>query len=73
MSTSANELTSGQCGLCRHFGEAHKDHPQDVAQIRNSHRAKLDILEECGHPIHATLHLKVNAASGCDGFTPISS
>jgi hypothetical protein len=25
-------------------------------------------VEDCGHPKHASLHLKVTAVSGCDAF-----
>ena len=26
------------------------------------------LVDECGHPKHAPLHLKVTPISGCDGF-----
>jgi hypothetical protein len=26
------------------------------------------MVDECAHPKHASLHLKVTAISGCDGF-----
>ena len=29
-----------------------------------------DLIEECGHPRHASLNLKVTPISGCDGFEP---
>lgn len=63
------ELHEGQCGLCAHFGEVH---PQSVTltQIRSSHEAPEDLVDECDHPKHAALHLKVTPMSGCDGFTP---
>ena len=59
----------GQCGLCTHFGE---DHPkeQELVEIRHSHEAPDDLIEECGHPKHASLHLVVTPISGCDGFEP---
>jgi dihydroorotate dehydrogenase len=59
----------GQCGLCTHFGE---EHPQDqkLMQIRKSMEAAEDLLDTCGHPRHAPLHLKVTPMSGCDGFEP---
>jgi len=59
----------GQCGLCSHFGE---DHPkeQQLVEIRDSHEAPDDLIEECGHPKHAALHLVVTPISGCDGFEP---
>jgi hypothetical protein len=28
------------------------------------------MIDECAHPKHAALHLKVTAISGCDGFAP---
>lgn len=59
----------GQCGLCAHFGE---DHPaeQQLVEIRSNHEAPDDLVEECGHPKHAPLHLVVTPISGCDGFEP---
>lgn len=62
-------LSSGQCGLCTHFGEHHLDQPK-LVQIRTSKSAPEAFLDECGHPKHASLHLKVSANSGCDGFAP---
>lgn len=62
-------VEEGQCGLCTHFGEGHA--PVGVlTQIRTSLEAKEDLVEDCGHPKHAPLHLKVTAVSGCDGFEP---
>jgi hypothetical protein len=62
-------VQQGQCGLCSHFGEGHQD--AILMQIRSSQQAKEDQLEDCGHPKHAPLHLKVTAVSGCDGFEPV--
>jgi hypothetical protein len=59
-------VENGQCGLCTHFGEGHAE--QILTQIRSSHEAKEDFVEDCGHPKHASLHLKVTAVSGCDAF-----
>ncbi len=56
----------GQCGLCTHFGEGHKN--DVLVSIRSKHEADLKVLDECGHPKHAALHLKVTPISGCDGF-----
>jgi hypothetical protein len=63
------EIQEGQCGLCAHFGESH---PGDthVLQIRRSHDGPEDLVEDCGHPRHAPLNLKVTPISGCDGFEP---
>lgn len=63
------EVHDGQCGLCAHFGE---HHPQtaELIQIRVSHKAPEDLVEECGHPKHAPLHLMVTPISGCEGFAP---
>jgi hypothetical protein len=60
-------VQQGQCGLCVHFGEGH-DVATVLTQIRTSQEAKEDLIEDCGHPKHAPLHLKVTAVSGCDGF-----
>ena len=62
-------VQEGQCGLCAHFGEHHGATPQHV-QIRTRHEAPETMLDECGHPRHAPLHLKVTPLSGCDGFAP---
>jgi hypothetical protein len=59
----------GQCGLCAHFGEEHQN-AQVLFQIRTSRRAPQDMIDECDHPRHASLNLKVTPLSGCDGFTP---
>jgi len=62
-------LHNGQCGLCVHFGEPHPATPM-LIQIHNSKQAPETFLDDCGHPKHAPLHLKVSAMSGCDGFEP---
>ena len=64
-------VRQGQCGLCSHFGEGRGD--SRVLQIRSSHEAKEDLTEDCGHPKHASLHLKVTAVSRCDGFEPVKA
>jgi hypothetical protein len=64
-----HEIHEGQCGMCAHFGEDHAEQPK-LMQIRVSHEAPEDMLDECGHPRHASLHLKVTPLSGCDGFEP---
>lgn len=63
------EVHDGQCGLCAHFGE-HGEDAQQLTQIRVKHQAPEDLVEECGHPKHAPLHLVVTPISGCDGFEP---
>ena len=60
-------LHEGQCGLCTHFGETHGS-SSALVTILKSHEAPLNMLDECGHPKHASLHLKVTPISGCDGF-----
>ena len=65
-------VRDGQCGLCAHFGEDHGDE-QRLVQIRNQHQAPEDLVDDCGHPRHAALHLKVTPISGCDGFEPARS
>jgi hypothetical protein len=37
-------------------------------QIRTKREAPETLLDDCGHPRHAALHLKVSPISGCDGF-----
>jgi len=59
----------GQCGLCVHFGEHHQQQPQ-LVQIRTTRKAPETLLEDCNHPRHAPLHLKVTPTSGCEGFEP---
>jgi hypothetical protein len=64
-------VQDGQCGLCTHFGEHHpQQHQPQLIQIRTSHKAPEDLVEECGHPQHASLHLMVTPISGCQGFEP---
>lgn len=62
-------VEEGQCGLCAHFGETHGA-TERVVQIRVSREGPEDLVDECGHPKHASLHLKVTPISGCEGFTP---
>jgi len=62
-------IHEGQCGMCAHFGENHPDEPK-LVQVRLEGQAPEDLIEECGHPKHASLNLKVTPISGCDGFTP---
>ena len=66
-----HEVHDGQCGLCTHFGEHHQN--EQLHQIRDSHIAPEDLVDECGHPKHAELHLVVTPISGCDGFQPAAS
>lgn len=65
-------VENGQCGLCTHFGEGHEA-AGILTQIRSSMQAKEDLIEDCGHPKNAPLHLKVTAVSGCDGFEPATT
>jgi hypothetical protein len=41
-----------------------------LTQIRQKHEAPEDLVEDCGHPKNAAVHLKVTPISGCDGFEP---
>jgi hypothetical protein len=68
------QVHEGQCGLCVHYGEHYPDPQPDpqVVQIRIAKQAPEVLVEECGHPKHAELHLMVTPISGCDGFTPAS-
>ena len=63
------QVQDGQCGICQHFGETHSA-SQDLLTIRTEHSAPETFVDDCGHPKHAPLHLKVTATSGCDGFEP---
>ena len=63
------QIHEGQCGLCAHFGEYH-NMDQKLVQIRTKHEAPEDMVDECGHPRHASLHLMVTPISGCEGFKP---
>lgn len=60
-------IHDGQCGLCTHFGE-HQAKSDVLVSIMTSKSAPETLLDECGHPKHASLHLKVTPISGCDGF-----
>ncbi len=62
----------GQCGLCGHFGENHAKN-NVLVSILTSKQAEPVLLDECGHPKHAPLHLKVTPISGCDGFIPAAA
>lgn len=64
-------VEDGQCGLCTHFGEGHNQDDQFL-QIRSSHEAPEEMVDDCGLPRNASLHLKVTPLSGCDGFEPAS-
>ena len=65
-------LATGQCGLCNHFGENHAK-TDVLISIVSSKQAETTMLDECGHPKHAPLHLKVSPISGCDGFVPVAA
>jgi hypothetical protein len=62
------EIHDGQCGLCVHFGEHQPREQPRLVQIRTARQAPEDLVEECGHPKHAPLHLMVTPISGCEGF-----
>ncbi len=62
-------IDNGQCGMCAHFGEHHPEDPR-LVQIRVNGEAPEELVDECGHPKHAGLNLKVAPHSSCDGFTP---
>ncbi len=63
------QVQPGQCGLCAHFGEHHANDGA-LTQIRSQRTAPEAMVDECGHPRHASLNLRVTPISGCDGFTP---
>ncbi len=62
----------GQCGLCSHFGDSHAQ-TQVLISIRSTHQAPESLIDACGLPRNASLHLKVTPVSGCDGFQPAAS
>jgi hypothetical protein len=64
------QVREGQCGLCTHFGEHHGQAQQEIVAIRRERTAPETLVEECGHPKHADLHLVVTPISGCQGFEP---
>ncbi len=61
-------LHDGQCGLCKHFGEPHHQGDKKLVEIRSSHKAPENMVDECGLSPNATLHLMVTPISGGDGF-----
>jgi len=61
-------LHEGQCGLCTHFGETHPSNQAKLIELRKKHEGPETLIDDCGHPRHASLHLKVTPISGCDGF-----
>lgn len=60
-------VTDGQCGLCAHFGEGHT-REEKLVRIRTTHDGPETLVDECGHPRHAALNLRVTPISGCEGF-----
>ncbi len=62
-------VQNGQCGLCNHFGEHHAKNDV-LVNILTTKQAPETFLDDCGHPKHASLHLKVSPMSGCEGFMP---
>lgn len=65
------QVHDGQCGLCVHYGEDHSASKQ-LVELRTKKSAPETMLEECAHPKHAALHLRVTPISACDGFAPAS-
>jgi hypothetical protein len=63
------QVHDGQCGFCQHFGEAHSS-KKELVEVRTKHSASETLVDDCAHPRHASLHLKVTPISGCDGFSP---
>ncbi|MGB1126299.1 MAG: hypothetical protein ACPG4Q_13920 [Phycisphaeraceae bacterium] len=64
------EIHTGQCGFCAHFGEHHPTN-QQLVQIRTTQQAPVDYVDACGK--NEDIHLKVTALSGCDGFEPVAA
>jgi hypothetical protein len=65
-----HQVQEGQCGLCAFFGEHNNADRRKIEQIQANHQAPEDLVEDCEHPQHAGLHLKVTPISGCDGYKP---
>ncbi len=63
------EVREGQCGLCKHFGEHHES-ASTLVQIRTTHEAPEELVDECGHPKMENFHLKVTPIASCDGYEP---
>ncbi|MCO5177334.1 MAG: hypothetical protein M9890_10235 [Thermomicrobiales bacterium] len=61
------QIHTGQCGLCTHFGE-NKPNDVQIIQIRTKHEAPETFVSACGHPKHAALDLRVTPISSCAGF-----
>lgn len=63
------KVQEGQCGLCAHFGEEHRDEPM-LIQIVTRREAPEDLIDVCGHPQLKPLRLQVTPISSCSGFEP---
>jgi hypothetical protein len=61
------KVQTGQCGICVHFGEQHKEN-SELQNIRTTSRASEVYTDECGHPVLAQMRLRVTPISGCKGF-----
>jgi hypothetical protein len=66
------QIKDGQCGMCAHYGDNNPAEAK-LIQIRVKHEAPETLIEECGHPQLAPLHLVVTANSGCAGFQPVTA
>ena len=66
------QIKDGQCGMCAHYGDNNPGEAK-LIQIRLKHEAPETLIEECGHPQLAPLHLVVSANGGCAGFEPVSA
>ena len=66
------QITDGQCGLCKHFGE-HDEQQEQLVQIRTSKSAPEDLTEQCGHPQLEPLNLTVTPVSSCAGYEPAAA
>jgi hypothetical protein len=65
------KVQTGQCGICRHFGERHKE-TSELQHMRTTSSASEVYTDECGHPTLVQLHLRVTPISGCDGFEAVT-
>ena len=59
-------ITDGQCGTCKHFGEGMP--AEQLVQIRINHTADDTLTAGCDLASNATLHLRVSPIGSCDGY-----
>lgn len=63
-------VQTGQCGICAHFGERHRE-TSELQDIRATSRASELYTDECGHPMLQQVRLRVTPISGCNAFEAV--